>query len=214
MESIVAGTDLAGRYPPGDSFLDEFERRVASHRDRIVVHAEDLLETRWSGAPIEFVFVDAMKTPTLTAAIAREFFPSLVPGAVVVHQDFVYPWCPWIHVLMFRLRHRFEPYAAIRASYGAAFRAVDEVDPNEAETAGSLPWARDEVEGAIEYAAALCDGVRLPRLMAARLVGLIVAGHAAAFEEASADPRLAAFSADPDLAAALSWCRDRLPALG
>jgi hypothetical protein len=214
MDPIVAGTDLAGRYTPGESFLDEFERRVALHRDRIVVHAEDLLDTGWDGGPIELAFVDAMKTPELTAAIARDFFPSLVPGAVVVHQDFVYPWCPWIHVLMFRLRHRLEPYAAIRASYGAAFRAVGEIDPNEAEAAGSLPWARDEVEGAIEYASALCDEVRLPRLMAARLVGLIVAGCAAAFEEAAADPRLVEFSADPDLAAALSWCRDRLQALG
>jgi hypothetical protein len=210
MDGIVAGTDLAGRYVPGDSFLDEFERRVALRRDRIVVHAEDLLETHWSGAPIELAFIDAMKTPALAMAIAREFFPSLIDGAVVVHQDFVYSWCPWIHVLMFRLRDRFQPYAAIPSSYGAAFRALGGIGADEAEAAGSLPWTQDEIEGAFEYASTFADTARLPRLEAAKLVALVVAGHAAAFKEASAAPGVVAVSGDPEIVAALSWCRGRL----
>jgi hypothetical protein len=213
MDAIVAGTALAGRFVPGESFLDEFEHRVAFYRDRIVVHAEDLLETQWPGAPIELLFVDAMKTPALTAAIAREFFPSLIDGAVVVHQDFIYAWCPWIHVLMFRLRDRFEPYAAIPSSYGAAFRALGGIGRDDAEAAGALPWTRDEIEGAFEYASALSDAARLPRLWAAKLVALIFGGHAAAFEQTCSDPRLTEVAADPEVAAALSWCRAQLALL-
>jgi hypothetical protein len=61
------------------------------------------------------------------------------------------------------------------------------------------------------HASTLSDAARLPRLWAAKLVALIVAGHGSSFEAATADPRLVAISADPDVAAALEWCRSRLP---
>jgi hypothetical protein len=209
MDPIAHG--IAERYAPGDSFVDEFERRVHGWRHRIEVHQEDLTDTIWSGGPIEFLFVDAMKNPELTLAIAREFFPPLLPDAVVVHQDYVYPWCPWIHLLMFRLRHSFEPFAAIRNSYGAAFRTVGQVQRVEVEAACSGRWSNEEIIEAFAHASTLADESRLPRLWAAKLVALVLAGDREAFEEELADPRvLSSVSLDPDGATALAWCRARL----
>jgi len=91
MRPSVAGTDLAERYREGDNFVDEFKRRIAPLADSIEVREGDLKSIGWSGEPIEFLLVDAMKGWDLAAAIARDFYPSLIPeNSLVFHQDFAH----------------------------------------------------------------------------------------------------------------------------
>ena len=211
MDAIVAGTPLAGRFAAGDSFFEEFEARVGPWRERIDVRVADLTEPAWSGQPIEFLFVDAMKDRVLTTTIARDFFPSLVPGAIVLHQDYIFPWCPWIHVLMARLTSYFEPIAAIDDSFGVVFRVRRPIPFGEAEAAGLEPWTEQDIHDAFALASTMVGGPRLPRIWAAKLVALAAEGHEAAFERELADPRvLEGVTAEPLTADAVLWGRARL----
>jgi hypothetical protein len=85
-----------------------FEANVAVFGDRVVPHKGDLARVRWSGDPIEILFIDAAKSPELMARISDEFFPKLVLGAYVIQQDWVSAGTPWIHIAMAKLKQYFE----------------------------------------------------------------------------------------------------------
>src|SRR5262249_37872901 len=85
---------------PGDSFLDEFQRRTSEVAKRIRVYPGDLLRAEWNGGPIELLLVDAMKSWDLANAIVHVFFPKLIPGrSLILHQDFIHYYVSWIHLL-------------------------------------------------------------------------------------------------------------------
>ena len=108
MERSVAGTDLAGKYQDGESFLDEFLRRTQPWSDSIEVCAGDLTQLKWNGGRIEYLFVDAMKTWKLAQNILKYFYPFLIPGVSLVHHnDFADSWSAWIHLLNYRMRSYF-----------------------------------------------------------------------------------------------------------
>lgn len=94
---------------PGDNIRPFFEGYVKAHRGRIVAHQGGLARQRWSGEPIELLFIDAAKTSLLWEHIARQFLPHCVPGALVVHQDWACAECPWLHATMARLSDYFTP---------------------------------------------------------------------------------------------------------
>jgi hypothetical protein len=120
--------ELKGLFGIGDSFLPEFLRRTREWRDCIVVHPEDLREARWTGGPIEFLFVDAMKSPKVASAIASNFFPHLIPGkSYLAHQDYPHYVTWWIHILTFRLRDYFSFAGDLPQS--TLFRLEREIDP-------------------------------------------------------------------------------------
>lgn len=85
----------------GESFLDIFEYQTALWRDYITAVPGDFLSTRWDGTPIEILFVDIAKSPTLNGHVISQFFPHLVPGrTVLIHQDYLHCWHPYIQVTM------------------------------------------------------------------------------------------------------------------
>lgn len=181
MDEMVGGTRLAGQYRAGDCFRADFERQTRRHRSRIVIHAGDLLETRWSGEPIEFLFIDVMKSWPLAGRVAQQFFPSLLPGvSLIQHQDFVHEYTSWIPLLAYRLRDYFEPVCHVAGSPSVVFRCVKAIPP--AAVAG--PWdfaafSADEFEAAFTWAEELVepplrDRIRLARIMAFIHQGLII----------------------------------------
>src|SRR6202012_5380603 len=75
----------------------------------IASHAGNFLDQKWSGDPIEILFIDVAKTAALNAHAIGEFFPNLVPEtSIVVHQDYFHCWHPHIHVSMEFLSDEFE----------------------------------------------------------------------------------------------------------
>jgi hypothetical protein len=85
---------------PGADFLPEFERQVAPYRRWIEPARTDLLGYRWTGGPIELLFVDAGKSWELTNAILRSFGPHLVPGkSRVILQDFLFHQTHWLPLI-------------------------------------------------------------------------------------------------------------------
>jgi hypothetical protein len=98
----------------------------------VEVHAGDLLEQRWGGQPIDVLFVDVAKTWDLSDHVAHEFFPALVPGrSIVVQQDYIHEWLPWIHITMQLLEDCFERIAVVSGSPSVVYRCTRAVNPAE-----------------------------------------------------------------------------------
>ena len=96
-------------YGPGDRFRDVFEANIRPLREWIQIHDGDLREDPWHNGPIEILFVDICKCWSTNQAVVQNFFPQLMPGhSIVVHQDFVRVWNPWIPVSMAALKDYFE----------------------------------------------------------------------------------------------------------
>jgi hypothetical protein len=131
-KSYFPGLDLK----TGDDLLPAFLQNTAPYNDRIVPYKGDILLQRWCGEPIEIIFIDAAKSPALMLHIIREFYLYLIPGAFIVHQDYVSSQCPWIHIaerelgeyfqvydspdggsVCFRLRKRFTAHAILPGNY-------------------------------------------------------------------------------------------------
>ena len=123
---IVNRMGLSGKYAEGESFLPEYENQIAPWADLVTTYQCDLEVFQWDGGPIEYLFVDAMKNWTLTDAIVRNFFGSLIPGRSHVHHN---DWSGCgniqVHLLMHRLRDYFVPVAC--ADTATIFKCVREI---------------------------------------------------------------------------------------
>jgi hypothetical protein len=173
MEGSVVGTPLAGRLREGDSFLPLFEAQIAPWRTAVVAHPGDLRTLGWpSGEPIELLFNDAAKSWELTCAIARNFYPALLPGrALLVEQDFCHYFTPWVHLIQERLRDFVEPVHSIPYSGSLVFRVVkpipaDLIGPD----LGFSDFPAEEVERAFTRSLGLVAPPMRPDVWAARVM--------------------------------------------
>ena len=169
---------LAGLYLPQECFLDEFERQTARWKKRIQVYAGDILQIGWKGAPIEFLFVDAMKSWELANFILREFFSALIPGiSYVVHQDFAHYRTPWIHLIMYRLREFFESAEHVPNSPSHVFRYCQRATVDMLNTSFSFDSFRpDEIDSAFHYSLGLAPVEVRGNVAAAKVMCFIQQG--------------------------------------
>ena len=171
------GKEVEGLFTVGGSFLPEFLRRTEKWRNYIVVHEQDLRHARWEHGPIEFLFIDAMKSPEVAGAIASSFFPHLVPSkSYVAHQDFPHCFTPWIHFLTFRLRDYFSFVADLPQS--SLFRLDREIEPQA--LAGDLSPAAvspGEIEAAFEYSVRLVRDDKKANVIAAKAMAYAARGE-------------------------------------
>ncbi|MFO0831367.1 MAG: hypothetical protein U0637_05925 [Phycisphaerales bacterium] len=117
----------------GESFLDLFERLTSEVRGVTAVHAGDFLAERWTGGPVEVLFVDLAKNWELERHCSATFYPSLIPGrSLLIQQDYFHVWCPWIHLRMDLIRD-YVDFAAYVPSGTAVFRVRDSIPRNLAE---------------------------------------------------------------------------------
>ncbi len=176
-EAWARGKEVEGLFTIGGSFLPEFLRRTQNWSDYIVIHEEDLRHAQWEHGPIEFLFIDAMKSPDVATAIASNFFPHLVPGkSYVAHQDFPHCFASWIHFLTFRLRDYFSFVADLHQS--SLFRLEREIDPQA--LAGDLsPTAVSsaEIEAAFDYSISLVGDDKKANVTAAKAVAYAERGE-------------------------------------
>lgn len=163
----VSGTAYATRLRVRDSFLPAFQEQTEPWEQWIVAHRADLVRERWQGGPIGLLVVDAMKTWPLLNGIACGFYGGLVPGSVVIHQDFCHWYTPWIVLSMYVNRDAFEPITHVSGSGSMAFRVVT--------SPSTYPASWDDladvpVDAAFKWAAKLADKVGRARLAAARVM--------------------------------------------
>ncbi len=174
--------DLAGRFRQGDSFLPEFQRRLGPLAARVRVHPGDLTVTKWADGPIEFLLVDAMKNWPLCSAISREFLAAVIPGAgQVMHQDFKFWGCPWIHLTTYRMRESLEIEQDLSSSAGTVFRLVRPLDlAMFGQDLSARSFTRAEIDAAYAYWMERMDGPLVWQLECARILVLSEIGDEAA----------------------------------
>lgn len=182
-EAWAKGREVEGLFTPGTSFLPEFLRRTQRWRDYIVVHEGDLSSAQWDGGPIEFLFVDAMKSPELAVVIASIFFPHLIPTkSYLAHQDFPHAFTPWIHLLAFRVRSYFRFVEDLPQS--SLFRLEREMEPSlltmDISPAAVSP---DEIEAAFQYSLSLVSERKKANVIAAKGMAYFYRGEFARAHE-------------------------------
>lgn len=99
---------LAVTLPYKASMRHLFDAATQPIAHLLQVHEGDFREAVWRD-PIEILFVDVAKMPSLHQHMVEEFFPHLVPGhSIVVQQDYHHAHLPYIHAAMEYLRDYFE----------------------------------------------------------------------------------------------------------
>jgi hypothetical protein len=127
-------------YESGDTFLPEARRVVRDHGGgRVELIQTDLALYEWRDGPIKILLVDAMKNEDLTRQIARTFYPSLIPGGLLIHQDFNHYYTGWIHMLQYRLRQYFRLDRSVTRSGTVAFEVL-------------APLPREAIDRATDFA--------------------------------------------------------------
>ena len=169
-------------FPPArvidDSVLPEFLHRTSRWKDYIVVHQEDLNLTRWNRAPIEFLLIDAMKSAELAQAIARAFYPYLMPGvSYVAHQDFAHFFTSWIHLLQFRLRDCFEVVADVPNSSTVVFRCLRRLTADDLNSVPFSSTPSSEIKEAFAYSLGVVSEDKQTNIIAAKAMAYIHRGE-------------------------------------
>ncbi len=133
------GTD----FQTGDSFIKILEKNIEGCQDCVQFFAGDICDQAID-APIEVLFLDVCKTPELNAHIIKEFLPRLIPGhSVLIQQDFVHEWLPWLHVTMGLLKPYFRVLGVVGESPSAVWlntRKIPSPTPWEKEGGNDLYW--------------------------------------------------------------------------
>lgn len=183
MNSSVAGSELSGKFAEGDSFVDEFRKRIELYGASIEVRAGDLKTIGWDGGDIEFLLVDAMKGWNLANAIVKDFYTSLIPGrSLVFHQDFAHYFTPWIHLIHWKLRDHFEFAEEVPRSQSIVFRCTKPISRESAnEGLSYTSFGDDDVRAAFDYSRNLASREKLPNVSAAEVMWFI---HQGKFEAA------------------------------
>jgi hypothetical protein len=116
----------------GDSFRPLFEKNVGEVLSYCNVVEGNILDHGWvGGGPIEIAFLDILKGAKLNDFALRTFFSEFIPGrTILVQQDFVHEFCPWIHVTMGYLDSYFELLDLF--DFGSAVYLLREPIPPEA----------------------------------------------------------------------------------
>jgi len=112
----------------------------------------DLALYEWTAGPIKILLVDAMKSEKLACQIARNFYPSLITGSLLIHQDFKHFYTSWIHVLQYRLRQYFRFYRSVVGTGTAAFEVIAPIPREVIDRAtdfASIP--DDQIEASFRY---------------------------------------------------------------
>jgi hypothetical protein len=144
------------RYKIEDSFFDEFLRLTEPWKDNIEVHPGDLTAMTWSDGPIEFLFIDAMKSWDLAGAIIRGFYPAAMPGrSILVHQDFS-AFAYWIHLTTYLFKDYFTPVYDIPGSGSFVFKYTAQIPPELLNnTYGLSCFSNQQIQEAFEYSRSL-----------------------------------------------------------
>jgi hypothetical protein len=106
-------------------FLDVFRENLADNSEFLDVRPGDVTRVGYPDKePIEVLGVDLCKALSITDFVVREFFPRLLPGSIVIQQDFIHEFHPHIHLSMLKLEDHFEKYVEIKWGGSVAYKCV------------------------------------------------------------------------------------------
>jgi hypothetical protein len=165
-------TLLKNKYKAGQSFVNEFQKQTEQYSSKIIVHEGNLNIATWSGEPIEYIFIDAMKDWEIARRVLQVFYPCLIAGkSIIVHEDFCHHYTSWIHLIQFRLREYFEPLQVIPESTAVVFKniktlpSIKELIPEKFES-----FTEHDIESAFDYSLSLVTDQYKPAIIAAKVM--------------------------------------------
>jgi hypothetical protein len=166
------GSLTYGAYRPGDCFLPEARRYARDHGGGLIsLQQADLSQFEWDGRPIALLLVDAMKSFDVASQVAQSFYPALLPGAILIHQDFKHYYTSWIHVLQFRFREHFHFLHSVPEGGTVAFTVASPIPANEARAKSDLgAITDDEIEEAFNYSMGLVPRDQTTNVAAAHVM--------------------------------------------
>jgi SAM-dependent methyltransferase len=154
VEHYTRGKFFPATTRPGTSFRARFDSAVAPYAGLVEVHAGDVEQQRWTGGPIEILFVDVAKHWTTCDWVTRELFAHLIPGrSLVVQQDYLYDaWTAWLHVTMEYYADYFE-YVCDTGVNSVVFRHTKAIAPEALVPHTVAGLSRDEKVALMDRAA-------------------------------------------------------------
>jgi SAM-dependent methyltransferase len=154
VEEYTRGVFFPATTRPGTSFRARFDGAVAPYAGLVEVHGGDIEQQRWTGGPIEILFVDVAKHWTTCDWVTRELFGHLIPGrSIVVQQDYLYDtWTAWLHVTMEYYAEYFE-YVCDTGVNSVVFRHTKAIPPEVLQTHTVARLSRDEKVALMDRAA-------------------------------------------------------------
>ena len=127
---------LKEAYAPRDfsgmtSFQPCYEESTAPYQAMIDIRAGDITGIGYPDRePIEILGSDACKTLAITDFFVREFFTRLIPQrSLVLQQDYIHPYHPYIHLSMARLADCFETHCELEVGGSVSFRCIRAITP-------------------------------------------------------------------------------------
>jgi hypothetical protein len=85
----------------GGSFRHVYDRNVGALSRYVRTFEGDMIAAPKPDGPVAILFLDVIWSWSAAEALADQLYSKLVPGrSVLIHQDFVYPFYPWIILSM------------------------------------------------------------------------------------------------------------------
>jgi len=141
MTPIAQGLGVERTFAEGEDFRELVATQFEKDADLVEILGVDLsLPVELDFAPIECLFVDAMKSWDLASQIVAGFFGQLRPGSLLVQQDFA--WHDAVIatnvLIMWRYREFFELLAHVPYSCSVLFRCCEKPELKWPVTASSF----------------------------------------------------------------------------
>ena len=183
MTDTTSSMKLPWKFRPGDDFYFVAERLLRPYRSLVSLQRADLLNTTPHEEPIEFLFIDAMKSWPLADRIVRHFFPKLIPGrSLVVQQDFT-----WIgavtatnHLVMWLLRDYFQCVYHVPGSTSVAYFCTAPLDAASLQPIAPERFSLDDIHAAWDYSLSCVSAEGIPGSLLCKISFLTSMGYSGA----------------------------------
>lgn len=177
--AAALGEALGGAsYADGDSFRPLYDQRMAPFADLVEVHEGPVEQARWHpSTAIAFLFNDVAKSWSTWLAVRRTFYSALLPGSIVVEQDFAHPYTPWIHLSHHRWRSHFEVVGHIPGTQSVVMRLRRPLGEDELTRDDLVEgFSPREIEAAFDWAESLVEPDARSAIAAARVMLYVLHG--------------------------------------
>lgn len=174
MDNSVKGTTLENQYQDGESFLGEYLRRLEPWQHLVEVYPGDLVELGWNQKPIEYLFIDAMKSWELAKSIFSNFFPYLISGkSFIHHNDFAHYYTGWIHLIIYKTKPYFEHVCNLWDA--AVFKNIKPIPSDFFQIPAKLDlsleiFSRNDIDEAFAYSLEIASESMQPNVAAAKVM--------------------------------------------
>ncbi len=169
----VIGTELDNLFNEGDDFIGEYEKNIHQFKD-IIETRRDIISSRWHGENIEFLLIDAMKTPEVTKAIVKGFYPNLMPKlSYVYHQDFDHYLTPWVHILIYLHHPYLKHIHDVPGAGGTVFKCIKSL-PDEVLSEDFMALTESDTDEAFKYCKKIANKSKYNGIAAAHVMYYIL----------------------------------------